>query len=128
MVHIPNNHVGSKVTKTADGESTCTCTLKTLLKNTVRDDERDLVLKLDCEGAEFEILLSTDAETMSRFNVVYIEVHGNCNENPAYQDVQLVRDKLASFGFKQVSTMPVYGYPNGEPVEMGIDVDKWVRA
>lgn len=102
IVFIPNNHVAS-VISSKEGESVVTTTLKTLIKDIEGDD---LVLKLDCEGSEFEIILSVDIQTLRRFETINIELHENTHENPLYHDVNLVRKKLMAFGFKRISLEP----------------------
>lgn len=126
MMHILNEHVGSKVTSSGDGEATCTVSLKTLVKD-IPDD--DMVLKLDCEGSEFNILMGADRETVRKFAVIHIEVHADTNENPAYKDVSVVHDRLTELGYNKVSTVPVMWYgTNGETKELGVYVEKWVRV
>lgn len=36
----------------------------------------DLILQMDIEGAEYEVILDTDRETLSRFRIMTIEFHG----------------------------------------------------
>jgi FkbM family methyltransferase len=123
---ILNEHVGSKVTAGGEGDKVSTITLKTLVDGTPEDD---IVLKLDCEGSEFNILLNTDLETIRKFAFIHIELHANTNENPDYQDVEVVRNKLTEFGFERVSMMPVLWFGNnGETREIGVYVEKWVRV
>ena len=129
IVTILNEHVGSKVrgAEDAQGDKVGTVTLKTLLTGV---EDNNMVLKLDCEGSEFNILMGTDVETIRRFEFIHIEVHANTNENPAYQDVEVVRNRLRECGFNQVSVIPVLWFnAEGNPEhEIGVYVEKWVRV
>ena len=40
------------------------------------DAEGDLLLQMDIEGAEFRNILATSEETLARFRVIVLEVHG----------------------------------------------------
>lgn len=125
-VTILNEHVGSKVKTGGDGDQVTTITLKTLIEN-IPDD--DMVLKLDCEGSEFNILMGSDRDTIRRFASIHLEIHGNTNENPEYHDVNVVRNRLTDLGYNQVSLIPILWFGNdGERKELGIYVEKWVRV
>jgi hypothetical protein len=39
-------------------------------------DEKDMVLQMDIEGAEYAVLLSTQPEVLRRFRIIIIEFHG----------------------------------------------------
>lgn len=127
LVHVENHHVGSKVGDVSNN-GTPTITLKTLL-----DREgvygNDLVLKLDCEGSEFNILHTCDQYTLSRFNKIFIELHsGGCNPKPEYQDINSIRALLNSAGFTRVHCVNQYAYTDKGPVIMdNIAVEKWVK-
>lgn len=126
QVTILNEHVGSKVKSGGEGDKVSTITIKSLIEGM---SETDMVLKLDCEGSEFNILMGTDVETIRKFAFIHIEVHANTNENPDYQDVNVVRNRLTEFGFKQISILPVLWFgSNGETREIGVYVEKWVRV
>jgi FkbM family methyltransferase len=120
-VMIPNDHVGgSKISSV--GEPVETITLKTLVK----DLTDDLVLKLDCEGSEFDILMNVDEETMAKFNVIHIELHENTNDNHAYHDPQLIRDRLTKFGFTR-KDYSAEKWSTPEALKLKVSVEKWVR-
>jgi FkbM family methyltransferase len=127
FVHVENHHVGSKVGDVSQN-GTPTITLKTLL-----DREgvygNDLVLKLDCEGSEFNILHTCDQYTLSRFNKIFIELHGGgCNPKPEYQDINSIRELLNDNGFTRVHSVNQYAYTDKGPIIMDdIAVEKWVK-
>jgi FkbM family methyltransferase len=127
IVHIPNAHVASRVGGT-DGDAVETITLATVLDryNVVGDD---LVMKIDCEGSEFNILLPAPVELLRRFNIIYMEVHANTNENPAYHDVKLIENKMIASGFNLAKRFTYYSYnEKGESFHIGVYVEKWVRV
>jgi FkbM family methyltransferase len=127
IVHIPNAHVASRVGGT-DGDAVETITLATVLDryNIIGDD---LVMKIDCEGSEFNILLPAPTELLRRFNIIYMEVHANTNENPAYHDVKLIENKMIASGFNLAKRFTYYSYnEKGESFHIGVYVEKWVRV
>ena len=127
-VHIFNEHVGSKVGGDV-GDLVETITLKTLMswQNVLGDD---LVLKLDCEGSEFNVIMEADVTTMRKFAVIYMELHGNTNPNPAYANVKLVEDKLVEFGFTKVKEGEIVHFNDDHSRShgLGVYVQKWVRV
>ncbi len=72
-----------------------TITLSNILSN-IEDD--DIFLKLDCEGAEFDILLNATDEEMKRISVVVVEIHTGLH--PLYNDYKVIHEKLKAWGFK----------------------------
>ena len=124
-VTIKNEHVGSKVTTDGEGDKVNTVTLKTLIDDI---DDTDMVLKLDCEGSEFDILLNVEYDVIRHFAVIHMEVHANTNENPEYQDIDLIHKRLTEFGYMMVNSMPVLWFgDDGSSHEIGVYVEKWVR-
>lgn len=126
LVYIPNHHVGSQIG--TDGEAVRTTTLEQL----VLDVEDGSVLKMDCEGSEFDILLNTPKDVIRKFSTIFIEIHGNCNPNPAYQDPAKVRVVLLEAGFEPVAVV-VIDRLTGKMADSSYDgpidstVEKWVR-
>ena len=59
------------------------------------------ILKMDCEGFEYESILTTENSILRKFSQVFLEYHYS------YED--LVK-KLRSAGFRVTVTMPVYLY------------------
>lgn len=60
---------------------------------------RKAVLKMDCEGCEYEALISSPPDILKRFSHILIEYHhGYLN----------IRDKLLSCGFKVSISRPMY--------------------
>jgi len=57
-------------------------------------------LKLDCEGAEFEIILQADPSVLNRVRTIVMEYHDHLSSN--YSHVDLL-EKLKSLGFQASS-------------------------
>lgn len=88
-------------------ETVHTLTLSELVKQCEDDD---IVLKLDCEGAEYDILLNVTNEDMSRIGRIMLEIHGDLH--PVYKGHEILNDRLTSFGFiiedvKQIYTWDI---------------------
>ena len=127
QVHILNQHVASRVGGD-HGDLVETITLKSLLQqeNLLGDD---LVLKLDCEGSEFDILMGTDVSTIRRFRVIFVEIHADTNPDPRYKDINVVVNRLQECGYTKVKDGGMVRYNNdGTTDSLGVSVQKWVRA
>lgn len=51
-------------------------TLKEWVKELSPDASKDLILQIDIEGAEYRNLLAADVNTLNRFRIIVIELHG----------------------------------------------------
>jgi FkbM family methyltransferase len=86
-------------------------TLETLMRE--HDVENCAYLKLDCEGAEYDILDSLDGAVADRVRQVSLEVH----RVPERSTAELVA-RMASLGFDQMCDQPVHYYRRpAAPVE-----------
>lgn len=102
----PNN----KINISADYESVCnglytdsntyevveTITLSELLSHT---NGNNVYLKMDCEGSEYDIILSAKDEDMDKITTIGLEIHRDLH--PIYKGDDVIYKKLKSFGFKQ---------------------------
>ncbi|MCL5423742.1 MAG: FkbM family methyltransferase [Candidatus Marsarchaeota archaeon] len=61
----------------------------------------NVILKMDCEGFEYESILTTENSMLRKFSQIFLEYH--------YYYEDLVK-KLRSAGFKVTVTMPIYLY------------------
>ena len=52
-----------------------TITLAHWIKNSVDKKEREMILQMDIEGSEYEVLIETSIETLTRFRTLIIEFH-----------------------------------------------------
>ena len=116
-LNIPNDHVGSKISST--GEAVESIALEKLLNdNFIFED--DMILKLDCEGSEFEIIMSAKENFLRRFKSIHLEIHENLNVDPQYQKSQVITGKLQDCGFKQAAIK--------NTANENLTVQKWVRT
>jgi FkbM family methyltransferase len=85
-----------------DYEEVETVSLNDLLKMT---DGCEVILKLDCEGAEFDILMNASSEDLKMVSTIALEVHSKLH--PIYKDRQHIEDKLRSLGFSATNIQPM---------------------
>lgn len=78
-------------------------TLETLLKLSYGDD---IFLKLDCEGAEYDIIMNATKDSMKRIKTLVMEVHSDLH--PVYKGREILANKLIELGFKNTKYDPVY--------------------
>lgn len=125
-VYIPNNHVGSKVGDLGDPVNSITLQ-KLLNDNFILDN--DMILKLDCEGSEFNVIMTATREFLRRFKSIHIEMHGGTNDNPAWKDVSVLKQRLSDLGFRAVKSSQQYDWADANnPKPEQIFVEKWVRV
>lgn len=63
-------------------------------------DGDQVFLKMDCEGAEYDILMNASEEDMARISTLAIEVHSDLH--PTYRGLEPIENKLKSFGLKLI--------------------------
>ena len=124
IVNITTQSVESRLSE--QGDPVKTITLNKIL-NDYSIEGNDLVLKIDCEGSEFDVLMTVDRESIRRFSVIYMELHNDANMNTIYKDVNIIRNRLMWLDFKCVSSQEQYGWTHPTPTPMNIFVEKWVR-
>lgn len=97
----------STTTKTENYKIVRCTTLKDIIeKNNVQKCD---LLKLDCEGAEYEILLSQGEDCFNRIDSIILEYHDFESLNHNHHDLE---NHLKKFGFK-VEALPFKGRPTG---------------
>lgn len=69
-------------------------TLADLVKYTYSNN---VILKLDCEGAEFDIILDSAPEVFDRIKQIHIEIHTNLH--PVHKHRDVIAHKLTDLGF-----------------------------
>ena len=72
-------------------------TLEDILNENNCDSDGSIILKMDCEGCEYESILSANKNTLQRFSHILIEYHRG------YKDL---KGKLQRSGFKVSTTRP----------------------
>ena len=87
-----NNEIGNcifKTDKTTESEKVDSFSLKDFIKN--NKIEKIDFLKIDCEGAEFEIILNFDKELMKKIDKISAEIHENNNTKSLDELVDFLR-------------------------------------
>jgi FkbM family methyltransferase len=67
------------------------------------DLERAALIKLDLEGAEYDLLRQIDADTLHRFDQLFIEFHHHAVPGVSQEDTWQVVKRLESIGFQSFS-------------------------
>jgi FkbM family methyltransferase len=77
-------------------------TLEQILQQNYFGSE-DTVLKMDCEGCEYDVILSSSEDVLSRFSNILIEYHYGYND---------IKEKLERSNF-DISLVNISGHPGG---------------
>ena len=91
----------------------------------------NVFLKMDCEGAEYDILLNASEDDMARITTIALEVHGDLH--PKYRGIEVIEKKLESFGFTLKDRKHIGAWDLGSKGEMinyrdlGRTNELWVR-
>jgi FkbM family methyltransferase len=119
-VRIENQNVGSHISD--HGDEVTTITLQSFLEMAGCDKRNDLILKMDCEGAEYPSLCTASDATLRHFETIVIELHGE-------QDFYKVRSKLLASGFEcEYCDTNFWVMVNGRrEYNTNICVEKWNR-
>lgn len=90
-----NTGVDGKITESKRGIKIPVTTLNQIVKDYKIDKKS--ILKIDCEGCEYSVILSTSSETLQTFSHIFIEYHYG------YKDL---KKKLEESGFQVSVTKP----------------------
>ena len=90
--------MASSIVESNNGAKVQLLTLEDIL-NENKIPSGEAVLKLDCEGCEYDIILFTDESTLQKFSYVLIEYHYG------YKNL---KEKLENCGFTVSVTRPIY--------------------
>lgn len=118
----------SLYTSSPNQEAVYTTTLRDIIKNC---EGNDILLKIDCEGAEHDIIMSATNEDMARVSRIVMESHADLH--PVYKGFELLDEKLKSFGFQAEKINKIYAWDvteQGEKVnwkEIPVRVEIWKR-
>lgn len=123
-LYISNNDVSSTVGNTSQNSlSVESISLKTLVNQL---EDRDLVLKIDIEGSEFDVILTSEESVLRRFETIYIEVHGDTH--PQYPDISAIKDRLTECGFAKTFEIPLLWFGlDGKVTQTGVWNEKYTR-
>jgi hypothetical protein len=97
----------------------------------LKDFENNVILKIDCEGSEYDILLNVSNEEMQKVETVLMEIHGNVHPN--FKGFDIIHDKMNYFGFKMKDFKQIYSWDidengnkiNYQPIPCSVEV--WTR-
>lgn len=59
--------------------------------------QQDIFLKMDCEGAEYDIVLDSDAQVFDRIKYIGVEIHGDMH--PDHKGVEKLQQAITNLGF-----------------------------
>ena len=106
-----------------------TITLAELVKQAGSDP---IFLKLDCEGAEYDIIFDSEAGVFDQVQSIAVEIHGDLH--PKYKGVESLQNKLKELGFRNINSTQIgmWWYNNeGKPIRfepMPLKIDIWSKA
>lgn len=100
-----NSGANSMYNVAENSEMVRSLSLTTILKMV---DGDNILLKLDCEGAEYDILLNATQEEMDRINEVVLEIHTDLH--PTFKGKEILENKLKEFGFTMTKSDQIYWY------------------
>jgi len=84
--------IGSKATESSEGFKIEMITLSNIID---KYNITEAILKMDCEGCEYDSILNESDETLKKFDMIQIEYHNGC---------QQLKNKLESIGFEVTCT------------------------
>lgn len=107
-ININENDFNNSVylIKSENFEKVLTVSLSDLLK--FYGDDPKIFLKIDCEGAEFDIIAGATQEDFDKIENIIIEIH--LDAHPIYKTDEFINTKLIDFGFILTRTEQMYSY------------------
>lgn len=131
-IRINNNtdHTGlnSAYNVTGSYDEVSTISLNTLLKHF---DSNNILLKTDCEGGEYDLLMTASDEDMARINFIAIEIHEDLH--PQYRGSKVLHDRFHYWGFERTHEKRLWRWDYNEKGEqinwapLPTVVEVWVR-
>lgn len=115
IVRISDEETASHISDS--GFEAETITLESLMNIYKETNTDDMLLKMDCEGAEYDIIFKTPKELFRKFKHVYCEVHTDLNMNIKYRGQEVFHRKMVELGYRIVRNNQIYCWnigPNGE--------------
>lgn len=86
----------------------------------------DMVLKVDTEGAEYEIMFSASAKTIRRFKTIFIECHP-CENPEGWHHMNFIKEYMAFHGFEPVKERFMFwNMYNAGTLMSSTRIDNWV--
>lgn len=78
------------------------------LINLLDQVEGDTILKIDCEGSEYDIIMNIEKEALSKVVGLHMEIHADLH--PVYKGFEIIEHKLIELGFVKLVDKPMYKY------------------
>lgn len=108
-------------------ESIPTITLDEILKDC---SSNNVVLKLDCEGSEYDILMNVSKEQMSKVEYIMMEIHADMH--PIYKGFDVLYNRLKMFNFACLNQIQMFSWQvnehgqafNHQPIPVRVEVWK----
>jgi FkbM family methyltransferase len=69
-------------------------------------NSNDILLKLDCEGGEYDVIMNTSFGNMERISEIMLEIHTDLH--PQYKGKEIIEERLRQFGFSLVDSRQIY--------------------
>jgi beta-1,4-mannosyl-glycoprotein beta-1,4-N-acetylglucosaminyltransferase len=128
MVHMFSENVTSNIWGAETGEAV-KCISLVEAASYANFGTHKKILKLDCEGSEYEILMHSPADVVQQFDIIYLEIHDNMNPNFKGQTDNLL-NYMKFIGFDVTHQGPQWGgwFPDGTFAPAPIKVFKLQRA
>jgi FkbM family methyltransferase len=88
-------------------------------------------LKMDCEGAEYDILMDSEPHVFDKITHVAVEIHGDMH--PTHKGLELAQNRLRDLGFTCTDAQPfgMWWYDHtGTPVRfdpLNITIETWKK-
>ena len=100
VMSVNEHHGSNSMYKPGEqSEIVNTITFEQLMSHTY---SHDVIVKLDCEGAEFDIMLHTPDQVFDRIRCIHIEIHENLH--PEHKHRQVIQDRLTQLGFHRTTS------------------------
>lgn len=106
QVHMHSEATSSSIFGDDDDETVSCISLKEAIEGI---NSNDMVLKLDCEGSEFEIIFNSPISVLHRFKTIYAEFHDKMNPNFIDKSPDLIK-YIESIGYKITGRGPQHGH------------------
>ena len=95
MMGVEHNYCANSLYKsTSMCETVQVTTLAEIMQQT---HSHNVILKMDCEGAEFDIILDSDPAVFTRVKQIYVEVHTHLH--PVHKNKDVIMNRLTQLGF-----------------------------
>jgi FkbM family methyltransferase len=98
QAHIMFDNCFCQVYEEGEGELVNCISLEEFIENEIPFSNNDLVLKIDCEGSEYDIIFPCPIGTLRRFKYIYAEVHNEMHSNKNYNHEMFI-DFMHNIGF-----------------------------